>query len=34
MEKGEDIGGMLETAERVMRYFSVVNTRFCYYFHD
>jgi hypothetical protein len=33
MEKGEDIGRMLETAERVMRYFSVVSIHFCYCFH-
>ena len=26
MEKGEDVGGMLQTAENVMRYFSVVCT--------
>jgi hypothetical protein len=25
MEKGEDVGGMLHTAENVMRYFSVVS---------
>jgi hypothetical protein len=29
MEKGADIGGMLGTAERVMRYFSVVCTCSC-----
>jgi hypothetical protein len=33
MEKGEDVGGMLETAERVMRHFSVLSTRFRCLFH-